>query len=129
MKHLLAYDIKTGIIIRALREIKGIKQSEVAEAIQMSQSTYSKLEKGKIAISIGQLQIAATTIGFTSFEIFTILYVYDKPVDEKFTLYSCILHEFSQEKYDVDAFTLNLKKEEFYFILLIVRNSLKKLRA
>lgn len=129
MKHLLAYDIKTGLIIKALREIKGIKQSEVAEAIQMSQSAYSKLERGKIAISIGQLQIAATKIGFTSFEIFTILYVYDKPVDEKFTLYSCILHEFTQEKYDVDAFSLNLKKEEFYFIMLIVRNSLQKLRV
>lgn len=47
--------VKTGENIRRIREKKGYSQEQLAEKMQISRSTISKIENGKFAISIDYL--------------------------------------------------------------------------
>jgi transcriptional regulator with XRE-family HTH domain len=46
------YRIKFGDKIRSIREKRGFSQDELAEMMEISRSTISKIENGKFAISI-----------------------------------------------------------------------------
>ncbi|MFN4084264.1 MAG: helix-turn-helix domain-containing protein [Bacteroidia bacterium] len=62
MRH-LEYDKKLSLTIKAFRELRQIKQSEIAKAIKLTQTTYSKIEFGQIAITPGQLKLISAALG------------------------------------------------------------------
>ncbi|MES2689853.1 MAG: helix-turn-helix transcriptional regulator [Bacteroidota bacterium] len=68
MRH-LEYDLKLALIIKSIRKQKLMKQYILAKALNMQQATYSRVEKGTIAITPGQLHIIAHELGTTSSRI------------------------------------------------------------
>ncbi len=71
MRH-LEYDKKLALTIKAFRELRQIKQSKIAKAINVTQTTYSKIECGEIAITPGQLKFISVALGTSNFQILTI---------------------------------------------------------
>lgn len=53
------YDLKICHSIKALRELRGIKQKTMADGLGMTQSNYCRIENGEIATTPGQLKIIA----------------------------------------------------------------------
>ncbi len=72
MRH-LEYDLKLATTIKAYRELRQIKQSVLAAAIKVSQTTYSKIESGEIAITPGQLKDISIALGTSNFQILAIV--------------------------------------------------------
>ncbi|MFN4083800.1 MAG: helix-turn-helix domain-containing protein [Bacteroidia bacterium] len=72
MRH-LEYDKKLSLTIKAFRELRQIKQSEIAKAINVTQTTYSKIEFGQIAITPGQLKLISAALGTSNFQILAIV--------------------------------------------------------
>ena len=59
-----------GEKIKKIREAKGLSQKEVALAVNMDQSQYSKIEKGKTDPTTATLQKITNAIGVSLAEIF-----------------------------------------------------------
>ena len=53
------YPAIVGAVLLNLRERHGLQQSEVAEALGLSPSTWSRVERGALAVSLEQLAAAA----------------------------------------------------------------------
>ncbi len=53
--HLHDYRLRMGETIRGIREKRGYSQEQLAEIMQISRTTISKIENGKFAISIDYL--------------------------------------------------------------------------
>lgn len=68
--------------IKDLREDKGIKQIEIAKYLNISQTNYSKYERGKINIPINQLKKIAIYLN-TSIDYFVGLTNEIKPYPRK----------------------------------------------
>jgi len=51
--------LRLGNKIRKIREIKGLKQENVADKIGLSLSSYGKIERGEIKLSVDRLQSIA----------------------------------------------------------------------
>jgi transcriptional regulator with XRE-family HTH domain len=59
--------------IKAYRELRQIKQSVLANAINISQTTYSKIESGEIAITPGLSKTISIALGTSNFQILAIV--------------------------------------------------------
>lgn len=57
------YPVLLGQIIQSHRARLNLHQSDVAAAIGLSQSAYSRIESGDTAMSISQLRAAARSLG------------------------------------------------------------------
>ena len=76
--------MKVGNKIQKIREIKGFSQESVAAELGISQSAYSKLEKGQIAVTIEKL--------------YAIAKVFEVPVEKLLTFdESNVLHNHQQK--------------------------------
>ena len=60
--------------IRAVRMMKGIKQSEIAELLRVRQQSVSKIENGKIQINRQMANKIARHLGFENKEEMEIFY-------------------------------------------------------
>jgi transcriptional regulator with XRE-family HTH domain len=58
-----SYPAVLGRLLTQARSVKGLDQSRVAEAVGVSQSTWSRIEKGEIALTIEQLAAACGELG------------------------------------------------------------------
>jgi len=81
----LEYDLRLAKTIKTLREGKHYKQICIANALNLTQATYSKIEKGEISITPGQLKIIANELEISSIKILQI-------VESKFLNDSEIIH-------------------------------------
>lgn len=63
------FDLLVIKAIKQFRKIRRIKQDSIANALEMTQSNYCKLEKGLIPPTVGQLERIATAMNITIFEI------------------------------------------------------------
>jgi transcriptional regulator with XRE-family HTH domain len=54
-----------GLVLIKLRAEKGIKQADLAAAMNLSPSTLSRIEKGDSSLSIEQLKLASNALGVT----------------------------------------------------------------
>lgn len=59
-----------GEKIRKVREAKGLKQEAVADELGMTQSAFSKIERGESDITFSRLDDIAKTLGMTASELF-----------------------------------------------------------
>lgn len=69
-----------GQILVKLRNEAGLKQNELAEAVGLSPSTWSRIEKGDSGLSIDQLRAAARALGVSSGQILEMLETAEKEV-------------------------------------------------
>ena len=75
-----AHDIKTMELIKTFRTTMCIKQLTVAAALNMPESTYSKIEAGKLAVPTGQVELICNAIGLNHVKIIALAKAY-KNVD------------------------------------------------
>lgn len=61
----MPYNALVGQVIQMHREILGKNQGEVAQAIGLTQSAYSRVESGQTALTVSHLRSLATTLGTT----------------------------------------------------------------
>lgn len=59
----VAYPALVGAVLAGIRKEKGLSQAEVAEAVAIGVSTWSRIENGESALSIEQLAGAADRLG------------------------------------------------------------------
>jgi transcriptional regulator with XRE-family HTH domain len=112
---LLEYDLKIIKTVKALRELRGIKQVIVANALEIDRTTYTRVENGEVAITAGQLKIIASALNTSTFQIMAIADA-DDNIDFKMTSLSDILVRFvlmSKELGD----KINFSEEELEFII------------
>jgi DNA-binding Xre family transcriptional regulator len=69
-----SFDLKVANTVKSIRSVKRYKQTAIAEALGMSQSYYSKMEKGVKPISVGQLDIIAKQLHTSITDILSICY-------------------------------------------------------
>lgn len=87
-----ASTVEIGGKIKKAREAKGLTQKEVALTVNMDQSQYSKIEKGKTDPSSSTLEKIAKALGLTLSELFASDDIfkdessYDKSLMEKLRL-------------------------------------------
>ena len=60
---LTSYSAIVGQVLFNLRQERDIKQGDMAVAVNIGQSTWSRIEKGEVALSIDQLARAAARLG------------------------------------------------------------------
>lgn len=124
MRH-LEYDIRLAATIKALREMRRIKQAVVAAALNMEQATYCRIEQGEIAITPGQLKIIANVIGTSMFQILSIVETEDL-INLKYETLSEILVKFIQMFEDAET-TTQITEEELQFIIEKIKTHYKDL--
>jgi transcriptional regulator with XRE-family HTH domain len=74
-----SYSAIVGQVLINLRTERDIKQGSLAEAVGVGQSTWSRIEKGEVALSVDQLARAA---GFLAVSPSTILSWADQAADK-----------------------------------------------
>lgn len=114
MRH-LEYDIRLATTIKALREMRRIKQAVIAAALNMEQATYCRIEYGEIAITPGQIKIIANVLGTSIFQIFAIVESEDL-MNLKHETLSEILLKFVKMFEGTETTTL-ITEEELYYII------------
>jgi transcriptional regulator with XRE-family HTH domain len=68
-KHFATYPGIVGQILAKKRQLASLEQAELAAKIGLTQSSWSKIERGDTAISIEQLKNAARILGTTPSDI------------------------------------------------------------
>ena len=58
----VTYSAVTGLVIANERKQKGLEQNDMADALGLSQASYSRLESGKATFSIDQVYLASRKI-------------------------------------------------------------------
>ncbi len=66
VKPKITYDELLGRVIEHRRRQLGVLQAPIAEALEVTQSAYSRLEKGQSAMSVSQLRTVASHVGTSS---------------------------------------------------------------
>ena len=62
-KPLVTYPALVGKILAQQREVRGVKQGDLAVALGLSQSAYSRLESGESILNLAQVRNAAMQLG------------------------------------------------------------------
>jgi transcriptional regulator with XRE-family HTH domain len=112
---LLEYDLKVIRTVKALRELRKLKQFIIANALGIDRTTYSRIENGELPISFGQLKIIAGELDTSVFQIMAIADA-DDDLDFKMTSLSDILVRFVLMNEGKDS-KITFSEEEFEFII------------
>lgn len=70
--YIATYDSIVSIAVANIREQKGITQADLAEAVGVSPSTWSRIESGQTGLSLDQLKKASDRLGFKPHEVLQI---------------------------------------------------------
>ncbi|MBX9850923.1 MAG: helix-turn-helix transcriptional regulator [Cytophagaceae bacterium] len=124
--------------IRTIRKQKGISQESVAYDLDIDYSTYGKIERGQIALTVDRLQKISKILGVTVEELYQWHEISTKPSDIKDTegesivlkelrakLHKCQL-ELEAAKREVSLIHEQLKDKEK--IIELLENKLSKPR-
>lgn len=65
----IPYNRLVGEVLQARRTARGLHQNHLASALGVTQSGYSRIEKGETTLTISQLRILARALGTSSNEI------------------------------------------------------------
>lgn len=65
----VTYPTLVGKVLAQRRQSLGIKQSDLAAALMMSQSAYSRLESGDSVVNLAQLHVIAPQLGMSPSEV------------------------------------------------------------
>lgn len=64
-----SYPEIVGAVLKHLRTVHGLGQGEMAQAVGVGQSTWSRIENGTIPITVEQMAFAARRLGVTPAQI------------------------------------------------------------
>lgn len=76
-------DAVLGQVLAKLRADKGLKQSDVANALGIGASTLSRIEKGESGLSTAQLRLAAKALSVTPQQILDMAEAAEKVVESQ----------------------------------------------
>lgn len=117
--HQLSYDLKICSTIKALRQLRQIKQATLAKVLEVDQSTYCRIERGETTITPAQLKIIAGALQTSLFQILTIAEV-DDSKNFKLKALSNLLIKFVLLFEEANE-KLNFSEEELHFIVSKIR--------
>ena len=69
---IVTYATLVGKVLAQRRQNMGIKQSDLAAALTMSQSAYSRLESGDSVVNLAQLHVIAPRLGMSPSEVLSL---------------------------------------------------------
>jgi transcriptional regulator with XRE-family HTH domain len=120
----LEYDYKVIRTVKALRELRQIKQLVLADALGLERSTYSRIENGELPITFGQLKIIAKELNTSVFQIMAIADA-DDDIDFNLTSLSDILVRFVLMS-DTKGPRVTFAEEELEFIITKIKGFYSK---
>lgn len=71
-KYIATYDSIVATAVANIREQKGLTQAELAEAVGVTASTWSRIESGQTGLSLDQLKKASEALDFRPHEVLEI---------------------------------------------------------
>ena len=77
----VTYPALVGKILAQMREARAMKQGEMASALGMSQSAYSRLESGDSVINISQLRRICTQLNLKPSEVLSLADEYSEKLN------------------------------------------------
>lgn len=83
MKTVTTYAALLGAVLGTLRSGAELKQSDLAEAVGIGPSTWSRIEKGESSLSTDQLKLAADALGIPPARILEMVELAEKFTSEK----------------------------------------------
>lgn len=114
--------MQTGIIIKRIREEKGLMQKEVSAQLGIGNSNYNKLENGHRDLSVDELQKLAILFNMTTDEILnydnvvpSAVRVEEKPDFEKLHLINQLQEDDKQTVYKIIDTMLAKQKFQSFF--------------
>ena len=72
-----------GAVLANLRSAADLKQSDLADAVGVGPSTWSRIEKGESGLSIDQLRLVARALGYTPGQILEMAEAAESEATEK----------------------------------------------
>jgi transcriptional regulator with XRE-family HTH domain len=83
MKTVTTYGAILGAVLGQIRTTGGLKQSDLAEAVGIGASTWSRIEKGESALSTDQLKLAADALKIPPGRILDMVEMAEKATAQK----------------------------------------------
>ncbi|ACC69442.1 helix-turn-helix transcriptional regulator [Paraburkholderia phymatum] len=83
MKTVTTYGAILGAVLGQIRSAAGMKQSDLAEAVGVGPSTWSRIEKGESSLSTDQLKLAADALKVPPSRILEMVDVAEKITADK----------------------------------------------
>jgi len=83
MKTVTTYGAILGAVLGQIRSATGLKQSDLAEAVGVGPSTWSRIEKGESSLSTDQLKLAADALKMPPSRILEMVDVAEKVTADK----------------------------------------------
>jgi transcriptional regulator with XRE-family HTH domain len=118
------YNLKIARTIKALRELRRVKQQVLADNLCIGRTSYSKIENGEILLNPGQLKIIAQTMNTSVFQIFAIAEA-DELINFKSTCLSDILLWFVSHNHE-KPYQIDLGEEGLTFIIEKIKTNYYK---
>jgi transcriptional regulator with XRE-family HTH domain len=116
----LGYNFKVAHAIKAMRKLRGLTQNQVADALCIERSVYSKLENGETAIVVDYLKLISDVLATSVFQILVIAEA-DILINFKLTSLSDILIRYTLLMEGRTA-ELTLSDDELKFIITKVKS-------
>lgn len=83
MKTVTTYAAILGAVLGQIRTAAGLKQSDLADAVGVGPSTWSRIEKGESSLSTDQLKLAADALKMQPSQILEMVAMAEKVAAEK----------------------------------------------
>jgi transcriptional regulator with XRE-family HTH domain len=118
------YNLRIANTIKALRKLRGLTQQELANALFIERSAYSKLENSKVAVTVECLKEVTVTLKTSVFQILAIADA-DVLINFRLTSLSEILIRYTSFIQGNDK-GKDLSKDELEFIITKMKSCYSK---
>jgi len=121
----LAYDIELIELVKALRERNGFKHVNLADAIGVDRSTYSRMECGELGFTPGQFKIMANALKTNQYQLY---FLVDSKGDKQFynTTLSTILIK-TIKMLEGKANEIEFSEEELFFVINLIKKKYEEM--
>jgi transcriptional regulator with XRE-family HTH domain len=121
----LPYDIELIELVKTLRERYGYKHINMAEALDIDRSTYSRFESGDLAFSPGQLKIMAKELRTNHHQL---QFLVDSKGEREFfnTTFSTILIS-TIKMIEGKNEAINFSEAELHFVISVIKNKYEEM--
>ena len=118
--------MSVGTKIRKVRELKGFSQQDMAEKLQMSQNNYSKIELGRVTVSMDRFQEIAEILEIEPMKImdFDESQVFNNHDQQGGSSANLIVQEFSDKLEDAYKSEIAHLKDEILFLRKLLEKNM-----
>ena len=120
--------MSVGTKIRKVRELKGFSQQDMAKKLEMSQNNYSKIELGRVSVSMDRFQEIADILEIEPMKImdFDESQVFNNHDQKGGSAANLIVQEFSDKLEEAYKSEITHLKEEIQFLRKLLEKNLGK---